>query len=234
MTVPDGHVRFTRQDTGESVTMRLGAEPAKYKAAVGGWQTQPLPYSDPATYWRAPQDPRQLVISVMAEGFMKASIEDDWRALEEMGEADAREDGEDAAPPRIRVEGMVPGARHVWVMADLEEGTPVWLGGRAGPRRCRQEGTVTLIRPRENPAVRTQKRISARGQSGKAKTRTVRASAHDTLQKVALRELGNASRWDEIYEINRRVVKGKKKDAPFPRDPRRLLKAGTTVKLPRR
>jgi hypothetical protein len=234
MSTPDGHVTITRQDTGESVTLRLAKEPAKYQAAVGGWQTQPLPFSEPATYWRAPSDPRALTIPLMAEGFMRQSVEAVWRQLEEMGESDDREVGEDAAPPRLRVEGMVPGTRHVWVMADLDEGQPVWLGGKKGPRRCRQEATLSLIRPRETPSVAARKLRSARTSTGKAKTRTARSVAHDTLQRIALRELGDATRWDEIYDMNRRVVKGKRKDAPFPKDPRRILKVGTVVKLPRR
>jgi len=233
VSTPDGQVTITREDTGEHVTLWLGDEPARYRPAVGGWQTITLPFSDPATYWRAASEPRALTIPVMAEGWPATSVEHVWRALEQMGEAQDGQ-GEDAAPPRLRVEGMVPGTRHVWVMDNLEEGTPIWQGGPGGQRRVRQAGTITLIRPRTPPTARSRKLTSARTASGKAKTRTVRAVAKDTLQKIARRELGDSSRWAEIYDMNRRVVKGKKKAAPFPRDPRRALKVGTRIKVPRR
>jgi nucleoid-associated protein YgaU len=52
--------------------------------------------------------------------------------------------------------------------------------------------------------------------------RTVTVAPGDSLSAIAQRELGNGSRWRELYELNKEVV------GPNPN----VIRAGQTLKLP--
>jgi nucleoid-associated protein YgaU len=232
LPTPDGMVRITRQDTGTSVLLRLDEDNATKSGGIGGWTPIGRPYSDAVTYWRAPTDPRGLSVAVFADGYPSTSIEGTWDRLEAMGEPDLDETGPDAAPPYLTLAGMVPGAEYTWVLQNIEEGKAVW---QPGPFRVQQFAVLTFMRPRRPSTLRARSLTSARRASGAAKNRVIRSVKGDTLVKIALRELGDSTRWDEVYDENRPTKKGKPSGrAPFPRDPRRPLKAGTRVKLPKR
>lgn len=183
-----------------------------------GWQENARPRKVGFAEWTGRGVPR-LALGILLEGW--AADEDQEpaiRTLEKLTEPSPQSSGQ---PPVVRVSGIgVPCSPQAeWVLEGIEFGDLV--ARRADGRRVRQAATLTLMQFSE-PEIAFADSASARAAQAAAKAaRTISARSGDTMSKIAARELGKASRWQEIRALN-----------PSLKDPSREIKADTKVKVP--
>lgn len=183
-----------------------------------GWQENARPRKVGFPEWTGRGAPR-LALGILLEGWADdADQEPAVRTLEKLTEPSPQSAGQ---PPVVRVSGTgVPCSPQAeWVLEGIEFGDVV--ARRADGRRVRQSVALTLMQYSE-PEIAFADSASARAAQAATKAaRTITARAGDTMAKIAARELGKASRWQEIRALN-----------PALKDPSREIKAGTKVKVP--
>lgn len=188
-------------DTGDSVPMILNAEPDR-SGGVGGWQATERAQRRPGKWWSStPDDTMSLDCTLDVDVFPGTSIEDHLRALRDMGQPTGQLD----EPPSLKVHGDVwADDRNVtWVITDVKLGARLWNSD--GTLR-RQQVSVDLERFDAIEEVEAIKVTSTR-KKGERRRRTISALQGDTLRTIALRELGNGSRWKDIRTWNKRLAK---------------------------
>ncbi len=109
-------------------------------------------------------------------------------------------------PPKVRVAGIGPiSSRQDWVVATIDasggdEALTQWGRDR---NRIRARFDVTITERVLPQLVKIKPAKATRDRSGAHGKRTALVRSGDTLQRVALRELGDASRWRELARKNR-------------------------------
>lgn len=204
---PFSHVRL---DIGEGTVEDSGP--------VVGWELVDRLQRPSVTIYRG-SETRSYAIPVIFDGFMEdRSVEPDIRALERLTHVVTAI----GRPPRLKVSGHVRGLGVKWVITEVEHGDA--LTRRDGTRM--RQFTVVTIRHYMEPELvirsvggRKKKRDRQAGKKGKGKVYVVKPG--DTLSSIARRQLGSASRFKEIAELN---------DI---RDPDRI-RVGQRLRLPRR
>jgi phage protein U len=190
---------------GSSLTLILVAPPER-SGGVGGWVTTERALSRPAKWFKAPTDDAmglECVLDIDAVG--GPSIERRLRVLRDMGQPDGTDD-----PPSIRATGDIweEDQNITWVMQDWRLGERLWNSD--GSLR-RQHVSVDLVRFDELDTVQPVRVRTTRSSSTARKRHTVIASGNDTLRAVAVRELGDATRWKDLQRWNK--LKGVDPDA---------------------
>lgn len=227
MSQPTGlvYVRFQCADPATDLMVLLGADRPDVSSGYGGWSEVERPKRTTVTTW-AGQPARRFALAILIDRFdAGVSVEGDIRALELM--ALPRPGGE---PPTVRVSapgGIVPPylEKMDWVIDALAWGDAAM---NTYGNRTRQAATVTLLQYVSDDLVAAspakKRRAGAARKSGKNKkkgAKTKRKASHagrpkakpkafgativfdgEDLLSVAARELGDATRWHEIAELN--------------------------------
>lgn len=131
-------------------------------------------------------------------------------------------DNEDTAI-KVRVLGIsqISGATNTreWFIRSVafaDDPKPIWRG----TLRVRQAVVITIVEAIVADQIKVRPAQAARDRNGNAKTRTYTVKKGDTLQRIAVQQLGSAGRWREIADLNKI------------RDPKKI-KVGQKLKLPK-
>jgi hypothetical protein len=235
-----GWVQISTVDPPMRVLARLSDERPNVEAGYGGWEDVARPRRPPLTTVTSLPGLR-LTLPVLLDAWSTgASIEKAISDLELMG----RPVASDGEPPQVKIAaagGAVPYQGRTWVVDSLTFGDA--LMNERGDR-VRQQVTLSLLEyvadvylTEQSAAARQRlkaaqaktasgapkKRVNAKAKpsSGGAALRATTATviAGETLTRLAVRELGDCTRWVEIAELNGL------------RDPR-YVPAGLVVRLP--
>lgn len=207
-----GQVRLS-PSSGNRITAILNTEPDR-SGGVGGWQPTDRSQRRPAKWWQGiPDDTMTLDLTLDIDAIPGPSIEDRLRVLRNMGQP-----GNDDQPPTIQIDGDVwrDDQNVDWVMSDWHLGARLW--NPDGTLR-RQQVTVELERFNELTEIEAV-RVHRTRRKRHRRRRTVRTKAHDTLRAVALRELGDARRWQDLRKWNTKLKRV---------DPDIALRTGTHI-----
>jgi hypothetical protein len=183
-------------------------------AGFGGWQLVARPRRKSLTRWKG-IDPFQQQFSIIFDGVPdNVSVEPACLALERM----AQPVGHRAAPPPVRVIGVVPHPELAYVIGDGNGGPGLaWGDVIYSPSgfRIRQEVVITLLehvgddrvsagaaaaQARQTASARSTSAAAAGGGTSRTGTATVKAG--DSLLSIAARDLGSATQWTEIAQLN--------------------------------
>jgi hypothetical protein len=222
------YVRFQCADPPTDLSVLLGVDRPDVSSGYGGWVEVERPKRSTVTTWRG-QPARRMALSILFDNFAAgASVEDDLRRLERM--ALPRPGGQPPTVKVSAPGGVIPPFYEgmTWVMDAITWGDA--LMNTAG-NRIRQAATVTLLEYvsdvliKVSPAKRRRaKHNRVTGKATKNGAKQKRASSHagrpksggaraaaatativfdgEDLLSVAARELGDASRWHEIADLN--------------------------------
>lgn len=226
-----GRVRIRSQNGKYELVARLGPDAAALTPQTPRVEQVEIPWRASQSQWLGQQS-AGLVIDLVLDAYPWGSIEDEWATLEDMARPTSagRSSG---APSPLQVAGSVPGEDRWWQIAadGIDPSTEVGEGviRMAGGYRARQRLTLTLVQwlpvGRTDPAGRSNQRTST---GGKVKRPDWIVNEGETLVTIALKALGDGSRWREIAEKNP-YGKGKTKKARrSPED----VKRGDRLKLP--
>lgn len=232
--IPAGAVLIESDNPRLSVLSSLGTVKPRVTSNYGGWQVTARQKEIGLTDWVG-RDPIKVEFDVIFDNFKSRqaqAVERNIRALERMGGLYI----EDPIPPRLTVDGggAIPhdnsiAPRRRWVIETLTEDAEYiernFYGNRIRTRfdivimqyvadsKLARLPTARRIQKDKN---RKKKQKGGRQMSFK-KIHTV--EPRETLTSIARDELGAASRWDEIADLN------------GIRDPRSVY-AGQIIKLP--
>lgn len=212
------------------------AQPAPGNNAYGGWEKVKRRRGRSLSEWIG-VDGLTLSVPILIDNFAAGtSIEDQITELERMA-GRSRPGAPDVEPPLVyfNAGGAVPHDYHRessldWVIEEIEWGD---CERNTSGNRTRQAATLLVAEYVEDddlasltPAQRRRKQQSKtstkKGKGAKsAKKPRYLIKNGDTLESVAARELGKASRWVEIKKLN-----------PKYRDPTKPLPAGQILAMP--
>lgn len=208
-----GRVKLT-PSRGTALTLLLLAPPER-SGGVGGWVASERALRPPAKWFKGvPDDTMSLDCLLDIDAVGGPPIERRLRVLRNMGIA-----GDAEEPPTIRVDGDIWDSDQGlhWAMTGLSLGDRLFNGD--GTLR-RQGVKVDLERYSPLDTIKPL-RIRSTRRGGQRRRRVVRTNSGDTLRAVALRELGDATRWKDLQRWNK--LKGV--------DPDARLRTGTTVTI---
>lgn len=220
-TVGEMKVRIIARKPRIDITVPMGDGPATPSGGFAGWSEIARPDDVAMTDWTGSSPLRQSLPLLLDRYRDGRSVERRVRTLMKLGR-DAY--GDEAVPPVFRVFGPVHFSGKHWVCEDIAFDTANVIRSRSG-FLMRQPLTLSLMeyvppgvvkirkrRKRDNDRVNDPIRFTV----GNYITRE-----GDTLQKIAARELGKASRWREIAKLN-----------PGTNDPNRELEPGRALRMP--
>ena len=215
--MPGGRVHLT-PSRGSDLTLILNAPPDR-TGGVGGFEAVDRALRRPAKYWKStPDDTMSLDCLLDIDAIGGPSIERRLRVLRDMGQP-----GDEDEPPTIKVDGDIWSEDQAitWVMASggMTLGDRLW--NPDGTLR-RQQVKIDLERydgVSEIEAIRVK---STRDAKRRRRRRTTIAKGNDTLRGIALRELGDATRWKDLLKWNKKL-KGV--------DPDVRLRSGTHISI---
>jgi hypothetical protein len=184
----------------------------------GGWSVVNRPQRKALTNWEGHQ-PFQMELDLYFSDFKNDdSVEKQIVHLERMALVDT--DLNPNRPPVIRIHGdAIPkiAKNLAWVIQDIKWGETKRSENHGF--RTRQQVLVSLLEHIDGGLVDERKTKPGSGHKPKYRTYTVKKG--DTLQGIAKKLLGKASRWQEIAKINNI------------HDPRNL-KVGKKLRVPRK
>lgn len=216
MAGPRGGMVRLIPERGSELTLILNKEPDR-GGGVGGFEPVERSQRRPAKWWKSiPDDTMSLDCTLDLDAIGGPAIERRLRVLRDMGLPS--DDGDD--PPSIKLLGDVwDDDKNVeWVMSNWTLGARLWMPD--GTLR-RQQVTVDLERFNDLAEISALRVRSTRTRN-RRRRRTVTTRAHDTLRSVALRELGDATRWADLRRWNNKLKRT---------DPDIALRAGTHVAI---
>lgn len=218
LTAPNGQVIIWAVGGGRSVTLALAADPT-INPVVGGWQNSARFGRAPATWWSGPEEPGSAEMLLAADARLTPNFPDVVATVTTLTSLGAPVDGS-AQPPTVQVIcNATPTLDNVdMVVQDLALGAQVVTGGRL----LRQEVTLSLQRYEPFAPLTSVKPTQSRSASNKRRARVISAKTGDTLRSIAVRQLGDASRWKDIRSWNKSLAKV---------DPDAPLRTGTKVTL---
>jgi hypothetical protein len=191
---------------GEGLTLLIAGPPDR-SGGVGGLQASDRSLRRPAKWLKGiPDDTMSwdLILDIDAVG--GPSIERRLRVLRDMGQPDG-----EFELPRIRLSGdvWVEDQNVDWAIAGITFGERLYNGD--GTLR-RQHVKVDLERYEQLSEIKALSIRSTR-KGGKRRRRVTIARGNDTLRGIALRELGDATRWKDLQRWNKTKLKGVDPDA---------------------
>lgn len=200
---------------GSSLTMILNKEPDR-GGGVGGFESVDRALRRPAKWFKGiPDDTITLDCTIDIDAIGGPSVERRLRVLRDMGQPSETED-----PPEIRLSGDVwDDDKNIdWVMSNWTMGARLWNSD--GTLR-RQQVTVDLERFSELSEIKPIRLRTTRAKN-KRKKRTVTSKTGDTLRTLALREMGDGTRWKDLRTWNKALKRT---------DPDQRLRTGTHVTI---
>jgi len=213
--MPGGRVNLN-PSRGSDLTLILAAPPDR-GGGVGGFDPVERALRRPAKYWKgSPDDTISLDCIIDLDAIGGPSVERRLRVLRDMGQP-----GDEEEPPTIRLDGDVwdHDKTITWVMDGLTHGERLW--NPDGTLR-RQAVKIDLSRFEDVAEIKAI-RVRSTRKGGKRRKRTAIARGNDTLRSIALRELGDATRWKDLLRWNKKKLKGV--------DPDARLRSGTHISI---
>lgn len=217
VTPPLGKVRFAPFDGTSSVECWLNGE--AIPSPRTGWQVASRDGRKGVLEWNG-TDPDRITVPILLDGWQgDDSVQASWDALVRM----ASQPNDETPPTKILVTGGLPTPRGEWVIETLTPEAGALMPD--GLTLYRQAATIVLLEATFGSVIRkpiAKGKAAAKKNSGSksgAKKRVVTVAAHDTLQTIAHRYLGDAGRAHEIAKLNG-IRDGEH------------LKAGSHLKLP--
>lgn len=216
--MPGGTITL-KPSYGIPLTAIVASAPAR-SGGVGGWQASERARRGPGKWFKAvPDDTYSWTLILDSDAtYGKSNVEQRIRNLRDMGRP---HDGE-AEPPVIDLTGDIwePDSYISWVMDGMSLGERLYAGDGT---LIRQHVTVELSRANlisEIEAVA----IEGGRKGGKKRQRTIKTKEGDNLRRVALRELGKASRWQDIRKWNKKKLAKVNPDARLKTGTRLVIK----------
>lgn len=207
-----------RPTLGPAVTLLLMGPPDR-SGGVGGWVGADRAGRTPGKWWQSiPDSGMSLECALDVDELPGIALEGRVVQLKAMGLPRPDNDNE---PPPLQVSGDVQADDRArwWVLQDLKWGERLFITGGGGLLR-RQAVTVDLELWTPIEEVSAARITRTRRAGRKRRRHVVHALVNDTLRTIALRELGNGSRWDDIRKWNPKLRKT---------DPDLHLRRGTHV-----
>lgn len=212
------------------------AQPTSGGNSYGGWEKVKRRRNRSLTEW-AGNDGLALNIPIMIDNFaIGTTIEPQITELERMA-GRLRPGAPDHEPPLVsfNASGAVPHDYHReptldWVIEDIEWGD---CDRNSAGNRVRQAATIIMAEYVEDDDLASmtsaQRRRKSKAKNSKKKGKGQRSAKKpryvvrngDTLESIAAKELGRASRWHDIKALN-----------PKFRDPTKPIPAGTILNMP--
>lgn len=193
--MPGGRVSFN-PSRGSSLTL-LVEEPPERGGGVGGWVSSERSGRRPAKWFKSlPDDTYSWKLIIDLDEVGGPSVERRLRVLRDMGQP-----GNEAEPPTIRVLGDLwnEDASLDWIMQDWSLGDRLWT-----PEGVLRRQHVTVALERYTPLDEIEAtRIRSTRTGRKPRRRQVVARGNDTLRVIALRELGDPTRWKDLTRWNK-------------------------------
>jgi LysM repeat protein len=211
-------VRITCDEPALDVTVGLDETPPGISGGAGGWDEVERPDKVNMTDWTS-TPPYRMDLPLLLDGHSTdTNIQPLMNALLSLGRA--IEGGSHPRPPVFNVSGPLPLLGIDWVLDDYDQGDETIINS-AGVR-TRQSMVLHLLEyvPPDLLQINIPKQGAAGKNKKKAKKKTVTTKKGDTLIKVAVRELKDKSQWQALSKLNNI------------RDPNKVLKPGTKLKLP--
>lgn len=216
-------VTFTADGIG-SVTALLGDTPANLASGYGGWTVVSRQRKIGLTVWQG-KDPLRFAVAVLFDGYIDGvSQEVPISRLSRM----ALPPSDGGEPPVVKVAGLgipKPGPTE-WVIESLAWGSNVVVdtANNGVTARLRQDCVVNLLQYIDDDRVAFKGLKPAQVSTGKSKAgwpKTYVAGRGDTLNTIAKKFYGDASKWKKIGDANsirdpRSVKKGQKLRIPSP------------------
>lgn len=194
---------------GSSLTLILSAPPER-SGGVGGWVSSERSLARPAKWFKSIADDTMSLDCILdLDAVGGPPIERRLRVLRDMGLSSGDDD-----PPTLTVSGDVwdDDQNVTWVMVGLSFGERLF---NADGTLRRQHVKVDLERFTEVQTVEPLRVRTTRTTAGARKRRVVIVRGSDTLRAVALRELGDATRWKDLQRWNKAKLTGVDPDAPL-------------------
>lgn len=217
MSVNVKSIVMTANAIDEQVYGTLGATNPILANGYGGWSIVTRPQKKAMTNWDGHQ-PFQLVFEIwFSEVARDKSIEGAIKSLSRMARVDS--DLDPNRPPQVRIHGDAfdqTMKNIAWVIQNLEWGKTIRSENHGF--RIQQQCTVTLLEHVTGGLV-NESNVKPGQHQPKYRTYTIKKG--DTLQSIAKKLLGKASRWQEIARLNNI------------HDPRNL-KVGRKIRVPRK
>lgn len=196
--MPGGRVTFI-PEVGSSLTLLVEGPPER-GGGVGGWESSERGGTRPAKWFKSiPDDTYSWPLILDIDEVGGPPIERRLRVLRDMGQPQ----GHDNEPPAITVTGDLweHDGNIQWVMNELTLGERLWNSD--GSLR-RQHVTVGLERYTPLDEIEAV-RIRPTRTGTKKKRRSVVVHGNDTLRVIAVRELGDATRWKDLRRWNAKL-----------------------------
>lgn len=216
--MPGGTVTLTPEGGGAALTLIMNGPPDR-SGGIGGWASVERSGRRPGKWWQSqPDEAMSIECTLDMHALPGPSVEKRIADLQALGRPSVDLKTE---PPVLRLSGdVLPIDKAVrWVMSDLKFGERLYFSD--GKLR-RQVVTVDLERYNDVSEIEAVQ-VTRTRRAGKARRRrTVVAHTHDTLRAIALRELGNPSRWTDLRQWNTRLKKV---------DPDAPLRRGTRITI---
>jgi len=227
MPLPEtGHVSILSSDPPIAVKLKLGPTPSQTQGGLGGWNANDRPRRKAASEWTG-TPLETLTVSIVLDGFWGSGlpVEGNIAVLKSLASPGGLSFGEippDVEPPVLRLGGMVPHGNKQWVLNDIawDEEDTIWIG----LQRFRQYAILNFLEYDAAAPIKTKRPTSA--SSGGTKTRTISARKGDTVAEIVRRELKPKTG----AALRSAIVKVKALNSI--RSSKKVLKAGTKVKLP--
>lgn len=201
---------------GSPLTLIVAAPPDR-GGGVGGWVASERSRRRPSKWFKAlPDDTMTWDLLLDLDAIGGPGLERRLRVLRDMGQPGPNHD----EPPSIAIEGDIwtdDGAIN-WVLDDMTLGDRLWTPDGA---LRRQAVTLTFSRYAAVDEISAIKLTRTRNGS-KPRRRVVIARGSDTLRTIALRELGDGTRWKDIRGWNKTLAKT---------NPDARLRTGTHITL---
>jgi phage protein U len=188
---------------GAPLTLIVMASPDR-AGGVGGWEASERAEQRPGKWWKGQPDDTmswEFLVDIDME-FAGLSVEKRLSILRLMGVKHAGQD----EPPSIKLDGDVTpaDASLTWVIEDIQYTDRLYQGDGTLQQ---QKVTVTFTRYNAIDEVSAIRIRSTRVKGRKKRHHVIKTKTGDTLRAVAIRELGNGSRWKEIKTWNPKVLK---------------------------
>jgi hypothetical protein len=205
--MPRGGMVTLNPSRGSQLTMILRGPPDR-SGGVGGMEPVDRQLRRPAKYFKSiPDDTISLDCLIDLDAIGGPAVERRLRVLRDMGQAGAEDE-----PPSITLDGDVweEDKAIEWVMDGLSLAERMF-----NPDGTLRQQVVKVDLSRfealsEIEAIRVKSTRAGKGR--KRRRRITVARGNDTLRAVALRELGDATRWKDLVRWNKKL-KGVDPDA---------------------
>lgn len=192
--------------------------PPDRSGGVGGWNAADRSGRTPGKWWQSVPDDALSIECALDLSVPGASIEARVVQLKSLGKP-RPDNNNEPTPLRIAGDIHADDRPRWWVISDVKWGERLFLQGGNGLLE-RQHVALDFELYSPIGEISTATVGASRGKRGKRKRRVVVAHTHDTLRAIALRELGNPGRWNDLRKWNTRLRKT---------DPDSPLRRGTRI-----